>query len=222
MSFSPSSWDYRHESFLIQKYTDTEIHIDEPGYYNTMAAMSINLEIPDSLFTRIQKHAIPFVDLTPISVIERWADHFEGQSGITDSKPAPPSPEPLGKVFSPATPPDLMHTRCRGTFGTQHFRKWNDLVRIAITQAYGKAQSYEALRAATHAQIRKGDHSGDSGYHFVSEIGMSVQGVDANHAWQHALGLAQFLKTPLRATIEWRHNDKAAFPGEIGTMEWTP
>ena len=51
----------------IQKYTDTD------------ESMSIQLEIPESLFVRIQKHAIPFVDLTPISVIERWADHFEGQ-----------------------------------------------------------------------------------------------------------------------------------------------
>ncbi len=209
---------------LIQIYKNTEIHIDNVLYMDTFLSMSINLEIPDSLFTRIQKHAIPFVDLTPISVIERWADHFEGQKVETGSAPnsTTPAPEPLGKKFSPLTPPDLMHTRCRGTFGTLHFRKWNDLVRIALTQAFAKTQSFEALRAVTHAQIRNGDHSGDSGYRYMPEIGISVQGVDANHAWQHALGLAQFLKTPLRTTLEWRHNDKAAFPGETGTIEWTP
>ncbi|MCE9611131.1 MAG: hypothetical protein K8R23_13130 [Chthoniobacter sp.] len=169
-----------------------------------------------------KKHAIPFVDLTPISVIERWADHFEGQKTETNGHPktASPTPELPGKMFSPVNPPDLMHTRCRGTFGTLPFRKWNNLVRIAHTQAFAKAQSFEALRAVTPAQIRKGDHSGDSGYHFLPEIGISVQGVDANHAWQYTLGLAQFLKTPLRASVEWRHNDKAAFPGEMGTIEW--
>ena len=193
-------------------------------YTHTHTLMSIKLEIPESLFTRIQKHAIPFVDLTPVSVIERWADHFEGQKIGTNGHPSPRStaPEVPGKKFSPVNPPDLMHTRCRGTFGTLPFRKWNDLVRIAHTQAFAKAQSFDALRAVTHAQIRKGDHSGDSGYHFVSEIGISVQGVDANHAWQYALGLAQFLKTPIRVSVEWRHNDKAAFPGEMGTIEWAP
>lgn len=186
--------------------------------------MSIKLEIPESLFTRIQKHAIPFVDLTPVSVIERWADHFEGQQSQSN-RPAAPSvhqPEPVGKKFNPLTPPDLMHTRCRGTFGTISFRKWNELVRIAHTEAFAKAQSFEALRAASHAQIRKGDHSGDSGYHFISEIGISVQGVDANHAWLYALRLARYLNVPLRVSIEWRHNDKAAFPGETGVIEWTP
>jgi hypothetical protein len=186
--------------------------------------MSIQLEIPEGLFTRIQKHAIPFVDLTPISVIERWADHFEGQQHKPLAQHALgfQTAENSGKKFSPLTPPDLMHTRCHGTFGNLSFRKWNDLVRIAHTQAFAKAQTFEALKTVTHAQIRKGDHSGDSGYHYVPEIGISVQGVDANHAWLYSLRLAQFLKVPLRASIEWRHNEKAAFPGQAGVVEWIP
>jgi len=186
--------------------------------------MSIKLEIPDSLFIRIQKHAIPFVDLTPVSVIERWADHFEGRPKPPTAPPKNPIPpvETSSKKFSPLTPPDLLHTRCQGTFGSSSFRKWNDLVRIAHIQAFAVAQSFEALRTATHAQIREGDHSGDSGYHFVREIGISIQGVDANHAWLYSLRLAQYLNTPLRARIEWRRNDKAAFPGETGGLEWIP
>ena len=186
--------------------------------------MSIHLEIPEPLFTRIQKHAIPFVDLTPVSVLERWADHFEGKpvpknghSPVTSA-----APEPVGKKFNPLSPPDLMHTRCRGTFGTIPFRKWNDLLRIAHAEAFAKAGSFEALKAITHAQIRNGDHSGDSGYHFLPKTGISVQGVDANHAWIYALPLAQYLKTPIRVSFEWRHNDKAAFPGETGILEWSP
>lgn len=186
--------------------------------------MSIKLEIPESLFTRIQKHAIPFVDLTPISVIERWADHFEGQVVQTKGQSVPSLQplDPVGRNLNPMTPPDLMHTRCRGTFGNVSFRKWNDLVRIAHIQAFKKAQSFDTLKTLTHAQIRKGDHSGDSGYHFVPEVGFSIQGVDANHAWLYALRLAQYLKSPLRASIEWRHNEKAAFPGEMGLIEWMP
>ena len=29
-------------------------------------------------------------------------------------------------------------------------------------------------------------------------------------------------ETPIRALIEWRHNDKAAHPGARGVLEWSP
>lgn len=186
--------------------------------------MNVTLQIPESLFARIQKHAIPFVDLTPISVIERWADHFEGKPDRQRAHGSVPVSESdlIENRFDPVAPPDLMHTRCRGTLGNVSFRKWNELLRIAHIQALKKAQSFESLRKVTRAQIREGDHSGDSGYHFIPEIGVSVQGVDANHAWEYALHLARYLKAPLRVSIEWRHNDKAAFPGGGGLIEWTP
>jgi hypothetical protein len=187
--------------------------------------MSIQLEIPDTLFVRIKQNAIPFVDLTPVSVLERWADHFEKQQSQEGVRPSAPSAEPsgpVGKKFSPLNPPDLMHTRCQGTFGSMSFRKWNDLVRVAHAQAFKQTKSFEALLSVTHAQIRKGDHSGDSGYHYVPEIDISIQGVDANHAWLYSLRLAQYLKVPLIARIEWRYNEKAAFAGEMGVIEWRP
>ncbi len=187
-----------------------------------MSLMSINLEIPESLFSRIQKHAIPFVDLTPIAVIERWANHFEKNQSKDQPITSVRAFESDAKKFNPMTPPDLMHTRCQGTFGNAQFRKWNDLVRVAHTHAFKRAQSFETLKTVTHAQIRKGDHSGDSGYHFVPEVDISIQGVDANHAWLYAFRLAQYLKTPVRVAIEWRQNEKAAFPGEMGVIEWMP
>ena len=73
----------------------------------------------------------------------------------------------------------------------------------------------------TQAQIRKGSHS-DSGYRSLPEIGISVQGVDANHAWTYSLRLAQYLKCPIKTVVEWRHNEKAAHPGEMGVLEWSP
>ena len=79
----------------------------------------------------------------------------------------------------------------------------------------------EDLCKMTRAQIRKGSYS-DEGYRFVPEIGVSIQGVDAGHAWEYALRLAIHLKIPVKAEIEWRHNEKAAHPGERGLMFWTP
>jgi hypothetical protein len=183
--------------------------------------MAITLEIPEALYKRLQKHAVPFVD-TPLSVIEKWADHFEhAQNGSkTASTAEVPTSEYGAKKLDPIHPPDLFHTRVRGTFGTTRFSNWNDLVRIAHIAAFKQAGSFEQLRNMTHAQIDKGERS-DSGFKFVSEIGISLQGVDANHAWQHALRLAKYVKQPLRAHIEWRHNPKAAHPGQTGTLEWT-
>lgn len=182
--------------------------------------MPINLEIPDTLYKRLQQHAVPFVD-TPVSVIEKWADHFESRSN--GGKPLSVAELPAAgygaKTLDPLRPPDLFHTRVRGTFGSTSFSNWNDLVRIAHIQAFAKAGSFDELKNVTHAQIRNGRHS-DSGYHALPEIGISVQGVDANHAWTYSLRLAQYLTSPIRAIVEWRHNQKAAHPGERGILEW--
>lgn len=84
-----------------------------------------------------------------------------------------------------------------------------------------KAQCFEDLRNATRAHIKKGRYE-DEGYHYVPEIGISIQGVDADRAWEHALRLAIYLQVPLKAEIEWRNNDKAAYPGERHSMNWEP
>jgi hypothetical protein len=89
-------------------------------------------------------------------------------------------------------------------------------------QALAKAESIETLLTVTHAQVRKGDHSGDSGFHFVPEFGLSIQGVDANKAWEYSLRLAQYLKVPVSVRVEWRNKEGAAHPGEIALLEWKP
>ena len=38
----------------------------------------------------------------------------------------------------------------------------------------------------------------------------------------YSLRLAQYLKVPVIARVEWRHKDAAAFPGEAGALEWRP
>jgi hypothetical protein len=190
----------------------------------------MQIEIPEALFARLQKHATPLVD-TPSSVIERWADFYEEQntrsislanSNISDSKHSVgDNPQPM-RQLSAERPPSLLHTRVRGQFGAIPFSNWNDLVRIAHVQAFKeKAQCFDALRKVTRAQIKEGRYSSE-GYHHVPEIGVSIQGVDADRAWEYALRLAIYLKTPLQAEVEWRHNDKAAHPGECAVISWNP
>jgi len=190
----------------------------------------MQIEIPEPLLKRLQKHATPFVD-TPVNVIERWADFYEqhnqpntadnAHSKLTRSKHVSMDIPNGVRQFDPKRPPSLLHTRVRGEFDSTPFSNWNDLVRIAHVHAFKEAGSFEEMRKMTRAQVRKGTYS-DEGYRYVPEIGVSIQGVDAGHAWEYSLRLAIHLKVPVKAEIEWRHNDKAAHPGERGIMIWTP
>jgi hypothetical protein len=73
----------------------------------------------------------------------------------------------------------------------------------------------------TDARMVKGAKS-DEGYSPLPEYGISVQGVDAHDAWRIAFGLARKLSLPLEVIFEWRDKERAAYPGEIGRMAWSP
>lgn len=182
--------------------------------------MGVQITIPDSLFKILQKHAIPLVD-TPVSVIERWARHFERTSDGSSRDPKIPIANPDLDQPDPDAPPDLLHTRVRGTFGAIAFPNWNGLLRIAHVEAFKKAKSFEALRTATHAPIYNGNRS-DCGFHYLPEVGISLQTADANHAWRYALRLARFIGTPLRASVDWRNKEKAAHRGKSCNLSWQP
>src|SRR5688572_7129409 len=107
----------------------------------------MQIEIPEPLLKRLQKHAIPFVD-TPVTVIERWADFFEQHSQpnttlkanfkATSSKHVSMDIPNGVRQFDPKRPPSLLHTRVRGEFDSTPFSNWNDLVRIAHAHAFKK------------------------------------------------------------------------------------
>ncbi|MCX6880198.1 MAG: hypothetical protein NTW21_41300 [Verrucomicrobia bacterium] len=188
--------------------------------------MPVTIHIPERLFERIQKQAIPFVDLTPAAVIERWADHYDASIDL----PIIPQERPPvlttaiveGKRFNPMNPPELFHTRVVGQIAGREFNKWNDLVRLAHLLAFDRAGSLEGIQRISRANVRVGKGSGQDGFHFIPAINASIQGLDANKAWECALHLAKYSEVPLIAKFAWRDNPKAAFPGESGVLEWTP
>ena len=188
--------------------------------------MPVTIEIPDQLFERIQKQAIPFVDLVPAAVIQRWADHFDSSRTTPATTPEqPPVPKDLlveGKRYNPMNPPELFHTCVVGQIAGRDFKKWNDLVRLAHQLAFDRAGSLEELRRISRANIRAGNHAGRDGFHFVAELDASIQGLDAGKAWECALHLAKYAESPILAQFTWRENPRAAFPGESGVLEWTP
>lgn len=65
----------------------------------------------------------------------------------------------------------------------------------------------------------------DNGYKYIDEVGVSIQGQDANNAWKTTYNVIQALKMPVEVIFAWQDNPKAATPGAIGKFahmaEWT-
>ena len=56
----------------------------------------------------------------------------------------------------------------------------------------------------------------DEGYRYLPDVGISIQGQDANGAWKAACHIAQQLGFPLTVTFVSREKESAAFPDVTG------
>lgn len=179
------------------------------------------IRISDSVFERLQTLATPLVD-TPASVIEKLLDFYESQQGKRKSVPVPPDSGPVGKAFNADTPPDLHYTRVLlAQVDGQTASNWNELVYVAHRCAMSRLKSFDAVRSATQSSIAPGRRS-DRGFHYLPDVNLSIQNVDANLAWRNALNLARRLGVSIRVEFEWRHNEGAAQPGQRGSVSWAP
>ncbi len=180
------------------------------------------VRIPDELFERLQNHAKPFVD-TPATVIERILDFYEaGRSAPTKPRRPSSSETPGTRRFDPSDPPDLTHTKLLSAdFDGTAASNWNDLVDTAHRHAMTRLKTYDALRAATLSNMVQGQKT-DSGFHHLSDINVSIQGIDADLAWRNTLNMARRIGVPVRVEFEWRDKPNAAHPGERGYLAWAP
>ena len=184
-----------------------------------------DVRISEAVFQRLQSHAEPFVD-SPETVIQRLLDHWD-TTHKSDAKGS------LAEVaarratvdadrFNPTNPPDLTHTKLTSAVvDGRPAATWNELVDAAHRGAMERVRSFEKLRAATQSHIAKGRKS-DSGFHYLEDIDVSLQGIDSDYAWRNAMHLARAFDMPIRVEFEWRHKPTAAHPGKRGLLEWTP
>lgn len=186
--------------------------------------MSPVIRISDLIFKRLQKHAQPFVDTTPESVIKKLLDHYENGEvidsfdGLDDS----PSDDNQPLILNPNSPEDLTHTKVlHGNFGDVKIYKWRTLVITAHGYALEKLGSYEELEAISISQIAKGKRIGN-GYKYLSDLDISYQGENSNQAWKSALHLAKKFNVEVRMQFMWRHRNTAVHPGKMGLLHWKP
>ena len=186
--------------------------------------MMPSIDIPETTFKRLQALATPFVD-TPVSVIERLLDTYEGQHGQSQHGQSKKRiPERSQEPLTPAEAPNLTDTRLLfAMFDGKDVSTpyWNDLVRKVHELAFQRLGNFQSLRRATTANIIDGAVT-EKGYKPLDGFGFSIQGVDANEAWRIVYHLARKLGVAIDVEFEWRVTEKAERPGDTARLVWEP
>ncbi len=184
------------------------------------------VEISSPTFRKLQELAEPFVD-TPEDVIRRLVDAAI-QSGDS-AKPEETGPlqskgPRQAMMIDPEHPEDLTHTRilkARIDGEPVPRPKWNGLVHLMHVRALRRLESVDAVMKVTKSNVRV-DEFTERGFVFLPEAGISIQGVEARLAWESVLRLAQTLNIPVEVEFEWHSKEKAAHPGVLARMSWSP
>jgi hypothetical protein len=175
------------------------------------------IELPDELFAKLQKHAVPFID-TPISVIERAVRALEEG----DEEPSTITRGESQRTFNPAAPPDLTFTKPRsvvieGRRLPNSYAYWNAILFAVIREAAERGISSEDLLALVTVNSQAGRRQ-DNGFTFIEEAGLSIQGQDANGAWRQTYVIASSIGIALQVVFAWQNNPKAAMPNTVGSF----
>ena len=177
-----------------------------------------SVELSPQTFARLQVHAVPLVDNIE-TVIGRLIDFYEAGDGAL----SPAAQDGAGgkiRQFNPLSPPTLTHTKVLAIEfcgrPLEHGQaNWNGLLNAAVRVAKSRVKSLGELKQLVIIPFVEGQKA-DEGYRFLSELGISLQGQDANGAWKAACHIAQKLGLALTATFAWREKDGAAFRGVTG------
>ena len=180
--------------------------------------MSHQIELSDATFARLQKLAEPLVDSIE-TVINKLADFYEHEHS-TQPNPPPAPPAESARPFRAASPPDLTHTKVlsvaiEGTPLTT--RNWNGLLFEMVRRAKDRLSNGDEANRLIIVNFVHG-RKDDEGYRFIPEVGLSVQGQDANAAWMGAYHIARQLGIQVNVEFLWRAKQGAAFPGATGRM----
>lgn len=186
--------------------------------------MSHTITLSDETFGKLQALARPFVD-TPESVIADLAgEELRRRNVPRNGHPGKNSGASVEMTLDPDAHENLTHTRLLSASidgRPIHRPKWNGVLDHLHILARKRLGSFEAVRRVTGANIREGRFE-ENGYRFVPDADLSIQGVDANLAWDHSLRLARALEVAVQLRFEWRQKDAAAHPGQAASLKWAP
>lgn len=175
------------------------------------------VELPDELFARLQKHAVPLID-TPVTVIERALRALE--SG--DEEPAGMDATRASRTFNPAAPPDLSFTTLKvakvaGKALPKADTYWNSVMIAVILEAADRGNSTQDVLDLITVNSQVGQRE-DGGFKYLEPAGLSIQGQAANSAWRQAYVLASSFGIEVDVSFAWQNNKKAAMPNVSGSF----
>jgi hypothetical protein len=208
--------------------------------------------IPDTLYKKLQSIAIPFEDTVATVIERLLDEHelkrLSGELDL-DEEELDLDEEELDLdeldlsdedelsldededelsldllVLNPDNPDSLYHTRVlRAILGGQEIYnpKWNKIVHTAHRIALQQGIPIETLIKLSLSNVVKGKKI-DSGFHYLPDSDISIQGMDSNQAWKHSLDLMKYLKLPIEVHFKWRDKEEAAFPNQQGMLAWKP
>lgn len=182
------------------------------------------ITLSDWTFAELKSLAEPFVD-TPESLTARLIHEEVVRRGARLNALGHNSGEQDAvRRQNPISHESLAHTRLISATvdGQEMYRpKWNGLMAHVHTIALRRLGSFEALQQTSGARLRQGRFEED-GFKYLPDADFSIQGVEANLAWDHSLKLARVVGIPLEVVFEWREKEGAAHPGQRGLLEWSP
>jgi hypothetical protein len=182
--------------------------------------MMPSIQLSQATFERLQMLAEPLVD-TPESIIKRLLDSHG--SAFHPAKAAQPLTVAKPREFDPLKAPKLTHTKVfSASFAGRELAApgWNRLLDEALSYAMKQLVNFEEIKRIAVINIVEGKKE-DEGYHHLTDVGISVQGQDANSAWRGTIYIARRLNVPVEVEFAWRDKEGAERPGEAGKMTFS-
>lgn len=183
--------------------------------------MTVSVPIDDDVFAGLKRLAEPLVDDVN-SVIRRLIAAYDSAGGGVGGSTygAVGGLVQSGIVeFDAASPPDLLHTTpTKITLAGRLFKPsdtyWNTLLIEVIREAAAKVSSAELAKLiVVNHEVGKRD---DTGFRYIPEAGLSVQGQDSDRSWRAIHHVAAQLDLPVEVEFRWQPNPKAAYPNGRG------
>lgn len=187
-----------------------------------------SITLSDKTYAKLKAVAEPFVDTEDSAAaraLDFYLEHKQKNAGNGQAESKHPSAHVKGDVVRlPIGTRELTHTRLvSATLGGSALGRpdWNSLLRDIHILARKRLGSFDAVHAASGANLRNGRYEAD-GYRYLPQADMSIQGCDANHSCEYAFGLARAMRISLFVSFEWRDKEEASHPGRTGLIEWIP
>lgn len=179
--------------------------------------MPPSIDLTDEIFSRLQKHAVPLVD-TPLTVIARALDALEAG----DEEPSSSANFSGPRSFNPAAAPNLAHTtpkraQVAGKTLSKANSYWNPIMFEVIEEAARIGVCAEDILELLTVPSMRGKKEG-SGYRYLPQADISVQGQDANNAWKQAYRIASSVGISIHVVFVWQDTPKAAMPNVTGSF----